>query len=146
VILENGAFPGYGLCANPNDESVYLQLIDASNPNWAYCRWQQFGATPDRVVLYNPAKNQVMAYTTNEAFAVVMEDYGTSPLGESGELWSWGGQQVWGSGLLQSVWDSGQNIDAKATDGDYPRTDAVHTRDSLNGYVSELTWSAIAAD
>ena len=145
-MIESGAFPGYGLCASPDDESVRLQLIDTSNPYWAYCKWLQIGSTPDKFMLYNPAKKQVMAYTAGNDCAVVMEDSGTSSLGENGQLWSWGGQKVWGSGVLQSLWDTGQNVDAKAPDGDYPRTDPVHTRSWLGGYVSELTWSAIAAD
>jgi hypothetical protein len=139
VMIESGAFHGYVLCASANDESVWLKAINTSDP---YCKWKVFGPSSE-FTLYNAAKDQVMAYTGGNQGAVVMEDQGTSPLGANGELWSWGGQEDWGASALQSFWDSGQNVDAMATDGDYARQDAVHTRGWRHGNQRELTWNAI---
>jgi hypothetical protein len=141
VMIQNAGFRDYELCASPNDESVYLKPINVSNK---YCAWQQIQTGSGAYVLYNPAKDQVMAYTGGNEGAVVMEDSGTSPLGGSGELWSWGGDEDWGGHALQSAWDIGQNVDAKSTNGDSPRTDPVHTRGWRNGFQRELTWNAIA--
>ncbi len=141
VMIESATFHGYVLCASPNDESVWLQPVNTRSP---YCRWLEIASGTDRqFALYNAAKDQVMAYTGGNRGAVVMEDSGTSSQGPNGELWTWGGGEDWGGAALQSFSDSGQNIDAMATDGDYPRTDAVHTRGWREGHQRELTWNAI---
>ncbi|MGW6263622.1 hypothetical protein [Streptomyces sp. NPDC055085] len=140
MIIESGTFHGYVLCASATDEAVWLKPNDPSN---AYCRWQVFGSD-GAFTLYNPAKDQVMAYTGGNEGAVVLEDQGTSSLGASGEQWSWGGWEDWGARALRTCWDDGQNVDARATDGDYPRTDGVHTRGWRHGYQRELTWNVTA--
>lgn len=137
VIVESGTFHGYILCASPDDQSVWLK---PNNPQDAYCKWQVFGSS-GQFTLYNPAKEQVMAYTGGNQGAVVMQDQGTSPLGENGQLWSWGGWEDWEARALRSFWDDGQNVDAKAPDGEYPRADPVHTRGWRHGHQRELTWN-----
>ncbi|WP_331730249.1 hypothetical protein OHV05_36045 (plasmid) [Kitasatospora sp. NBC_00070] len=140
VMIMSGAFSGYALCASPTDDWVWLKKVDAANPD-AFCLWKVIGAS-SQFTLYNPAKDEVMAYTGGNEGVVVMEDSGTSRLGANGELWSWGGQEGWGASALQSFWDSGQNVDAK--DGfNNPRTDPVHTRGWRHGSQRELTWNAV---
>ncbi|MEV8099225.1 hypothetical protein [Kitasatospora sp. NPDC085879] len=140
VMIQNGAFRDYKLCASPNDELVWLKPVNANDP---YCEWKQWGGS-SQFTLYNPAKDEVMAYTGGNEGSVVMENPGTSPLGQNGELWSWGGEENWGAMALQSFWDSGQNVDAKSPgDWDVPRTDPVHTRGWRHGYQRELTWNAV---
>ncbi|GAA5024098.1 hypothetical protein [Kitasatospora paranensis] len=140
VMIQSGAFRDYKLCAGPTDQLVRLRPVNVTDP---FCEWKQFGDN-SRFTLYNAAKDQVMAYTGGNEGVVVMEDSDTSPLGANGELWSWGGEENWGSFALQSFWDSGQNVDAKSPgDQDVARTDAVHTRGWRHGYQRELTWNAV---
>ncbi|GAA2749943.1 hypothetical protein [Kitasatospora cinereorecta] len=140
VMIMSGTFSGYALCASPADNWVWLKKVDTANPD-AFCLWKQLGPA-GQFTLYNPAKDEIMAYTGGNEGVVVMEDSGTSPLGANGELWSWGGREGWGASALQSFWDSGQNVDAK--DGfDNPRTDPVHTRGWRHGFQRELTWNAV---
>ncbi|MGF1426600.1 hypothetical protein [Kitasatospora sp. LaBMicrA B282] len=141
--IENGAFTNFVLCADATDQSVLLESTQAAANN-LYCQWMQIG--PDsQFGLWNLGKNQVMAYTGGNQGAVVMEQSGSSGLGSNAEQWSWGGQEDWGAYALQSFYDSGQNVDAMSPGGDYPRTDAVHTRGWRHGYQRELTWNKVAA-
>lgn len=139
--IASGAFSGYVLCANPGNESVYVESTAQAGGN-SYCQWLQFG--PDtQFTLYNLGKNQVMAYTGGNEGLVVMENNGTSGLGSNAEQWSWGGQESWGAKALQSYYDSGQNVDAMSPNGDYPRADPVRTRGWRHGYQRELTWNEV---
>ncbi|MFF2145431.1 hypothetical protein [Kitasatospora sp. NPDC058190] len=136
----SGTYAGYALCASPTDQWVWLKKVDTANPD-RYCLWKQIGPST-QFTLYNPEKDQIMAYAGGNEGVVVMEDSGTSSLGPNGELWSWGGRESWGAYALQSFWDSGQNVDAK--DGfESPRTDPVHTRGWRHGHQRELTWNAV---
>ncbi|WP_158710079.1 hypothetical protein [Streptomyces katrae] len=138
--ISSGAFSGYVLCASPNTEFVYMAPTSAATGN-TYCQWLQFGPNT-QFTLYNLGKNQVMAYTDGNEGLVVMENNGTSK-NPNKELWSWGGQEGWGAAALQSFYDSGQNVDAKAPAGDYPRTDPVRTRGWRHGHQRELTWNEV---
>ncbi|MFJ6054681.1 hypothetical protein [Streptomyces sp. NPDC092307] len=140
-MIQSGAFRGYKLCASAEDQYLHLKPLLAAD---GYCMWRQWGAD-SQFTLYNPAKDQVMAYTGGNEGLVVMEDPGTSPLGINGELWSWGGEEGWGAHALQSFSDSGQNVDAKSPgDQDVPRTDPVRTRGWRHGFQRELTWNSVA--
>ncbi|WP_371501132.1 hypothetical protein OG871_30070 [Kitasatospora sp. NBC_00374] len=141
VLIQNAGFRGYVLCANADNESVYVKPIDTRD---RFCTWVQISSGPAQI-MYNVGKDQVMAYTGGNEGAVVMEDEKRTPSGQTPntQLWSWGGEEGWGGLALQSYSDSGQNVDAKATDGDYPRTDAVRTRGWRHGHQRELTWNPI---
>ncbi|WP_328296492.1 hypothetical protein OG389_00870 [Streptomyces sp. NBC_00435] len=141
IVIQSGAFRGYKLCASAEDQYLHLKPLLTAD---GYCNWRQWGAN-SQFTLYNPAKDQVMAYTGGNEGLVVMEDSGTSPLGINGELWSWGSEEGWGAAALQSFSDSGQNVDAKSPgDQDVPRTDPVRTRGWRHGFQRELTWNPIA--
>ncbi|MET7391741.1 hypothetical protein ACFYPT_37825 [Streptomyces sp. NPDC005529] len=140
ILIQSGAFRGYKLCASAEDQYLRLEPLLTAD---ALCSWRQWGGD-SQFTLYNPAKDQVMAYTGGNEGLVVMEDPGTSPLGINGELWSWGGEESWSSFALQSFSDSGQNVDAKSPDDqDLPRTDPVRTRGWRHGYQRELTWNPV---
>lgn len=106
VMIMSGAFSGYALCASPTDDWVWLKKVDAANPD-AFCLWKVIGAS-SQFTLYNPAKDEVMAYTGGNEGVVVMEDSGTSRLGANGELWSWGGQEGWGRRLCSPSGTAGR--------------------------------------
>ncbi|QUQ67392.1 hypothetical protein [Kutzneria sp. CA-103260] len=143
VMLQNGGFPGSVLCASPSNDSVWVQSQGTAIGN-PYCSWMQLG--PDgQFTLFNLGKAEVMACTGGDVGPILMEQPGTSPLGSNAQQFSWGGVEDWGYRALQCFYDSGQNVDAKATDGDYPRTDPVHARGWRHGYQRELTWNEVAA-
>lgn len=141
MMLQNGRFTDFVLCAMPNNDAVWVVSKAAARGN-SYCLWRQFG--PDsQFTLYNSGKGNVMAYHGGNENPVVMESEGTSG-NPNDELWSWGGQEGWGAAALQSYLDSGQNVDAKSPDGsDKPRTDQVRTRGWRHGFQRELTWTKI---
>ena len=143
VMLQNGGFPGSVLCASPSDSSVWVRDEQASAGN-LYCDWVQVGGD-GQFSLMNVGKFQVMACTGGDVGPIVMQVAGTSPLGSNAQQFSWGGWEDWGYRALQCYYDSGQNVDAKATDSDTPRTDPVHARGWRHGYQRELTWNEVAA-
>ncbi|MFF7183101.1 hypothetical protein [Streptomyces sp. NPDC008121] len=142
IMIRNGAFPDYKLCASPTDDFVWLKPVGLNDP---YCSWKQLGSGNEgQFTLYSPAKDEIMYYTGGNEGLAMMGDNGDSPAGPNGELWTWGGRESWGSSALQSYWDSGQNVDAKSpgTQGG-PRADQVRTRGWRHGYQRELTWNAV---
>ena len=143
VMIQNGAFTDYVLCASADNSSVWLKTKASAAGN-AYCAWMQFGGD-GQFTLFNVGKSQVLACTGGDVGPVVVEQPGTSGLGSNAEQFSWGGTESWGSRALQCYYDSGQNVDAKASDGDYPRTDPVRARGWRHGYQRELTWNEVVA-
>ncbi|MFD4920901.1 endonuclease/exonuclease/phosphatase family protein [Streptomyces goshikiensis] len=133
-LVVSSPFPDHNLCASDADNLVWLKDQASSD---ADCQWFQVGGD-DKFTLYNPANGKVMAYEGGDGGPVVMEDY--SAAGRNQQNFSWGGKEEWDAYALQSYYDSGQNVDAKATNSDTPRTDAVHTRGWRHGFQQELTW------
>ncbi|MER8091949.1 ricin-type beta-trefoil lectin domain protein [Streptomyces goshikiensis] len=131
TMVVNGEFD-LALCASMSDSGLWIQ------GDWSYCWWNKVDLG-DHFILYNPQKGQVMAYEGGDGGPVVMENY--SPAGRNQQYFSVGSEERWGNRALQSYLDSGQNVDARATDGDRPRTDAVHTRGWRHGDTASLTWA-----
>ncbi|MGW7491365.1 hypothetical protein [Streptomyces sp. NPDC054786] len=139
VLIANGLWSDRILCAGPNDDSVWLQKITYGNP---YCQWIQIGDN-GHFMLYNAAKNKVMAYEGGNEGPVVMENL-TFPTPNQ-QAFSLGGREGWGANALQSFLDSGQNVDAKESGSDAPRTnEPVHTRGWRHGHQMELTWNMVS--
>ncbi|GAA3141537.1 hypothetical protein [Streptomyces echinatus] len=140
VIIESAAFPGKILCSTPADDSLLLKTVNTRD---RYCQWLVTKGSDDEdnvYTLYNPAKDQVMAYTGGNEGAVVMADYDPS---QRAQEWSWGGREDWGGRALQSFMDKGQNVDAKSRDGEGPTSEAIHTRGWRHGHQRELTWNTV---
>ncbi|MEU0009444.1 hypothetical protein ABZ079_35810 [Streptomyces sp. NPDC006314] len=138
VIIQSAAFPGKILCSTPADDSLLLKTVNTRD---LYCQWLVVERADNTYTLYNPAKDQVMAYTGGDEGAVVMADYDRSQIAQE---WSWGGQEDWGGRALQSFMDSGQNVDAKSRTGEGPTSGAIRTRGWRHGHQRELTWNTIA--
>lgn len=139
VLIVNGLWSDRILCASPNDDSVWLQKITYSNP---YCQWTQSG-DDGRFALFNVAKNKNMAYEGGNEGPLVMET--TSFPTPHQQQFSFGGREGWGAYALQSFLDSGQNVDAKNSYNDDPRTsEPVHTRGWRHGHQRELTWNVVS--
>ncbi|WP_433859206.1 hypothetical protein [Streptomyces kronopolitis] len=138
VLIANGLWSDRVLCASPNDDSVWLQSMNSSNP---YCQWIQIGDN-GRFSLLNLAKGKVMAYEGGNEGPVVMESL-SFPTPHQ-QQFSFGGREGWGANALQSFLDSGQNVDAKNSYNDDPRTsEPVHTRGWRHGHQMELTWNVV---
>ncbi|MFE9792689.1 hypothetical protein ACFYRL_13195 [Streptomyces goshikiensis] len=138
VLITNGLWADRVLCASPNDDSVWLQTITFGNP---YCQWNRIGAT-DHFVLYNAAKGKVMAYEGGNEQPLVMRSM-AFPTPDS-QAFSLGNRERWGAYALQSFLDKGQNVDAKESGTDNPRTtEPVRTRGWRHGHQMELTWDMV---
>ncbi|GGN34035.1 hypothetical protein GCM10012285_05810 [Streptomyces kronopolitis] len=139
VLIANGLWSDRILCASPNDDSVWLQSITFGNP---YCQWIQIGDN-GHFTLFNLAKNKVMAYEGGNEGPLVME--GLSFPTRVQQQFSFGGRESWGASALQSSLDIGQNVDAKNSYNDDPRTtEPVHTRGWRHGHQMELTWNTVS--
>lgn len=92
MLIQNAGFRGYVLCANADNESVYVKPIDTRD---RFCTWVQISSGPAQI-MYNVGKDQVMAYTGGNEGAVVMEDEKRTPSGQTPntQLWSWGGEEA----------------------------------------------------
>ncbi|WP_037599565.1 hypothetical protein [Streptacidiphilus rugosus] len=137
IFLTNGAWPNHILCASADNDSVWLKSFDTADP---YCQWIRVGDR-NQFLLFNPEKQKIATYLGGNGGAVVMQDLALPT--PTQQYFSWGGAEDWGAYALQSFWDTGQNVDAMAPDGDSPRTDAVHTRGWRHGYQQELTWNEL---
>ncbi|WP_432097642.1 endonuclease/exonuclease/phosphatase family protein [Streptomyces sp. bgisy100] len=136
-MLTSGRWKRQMLCASSADDSVWLRGPEADQ---GYCQWMKYPVGNDHFVLYNLGKDQVMAYEGGNGGPLVMQDY--DPRGRDQQYFSWGAEEDWHASALRSYLDDGQDVDAKATDSDTPRRDAVHTRGWRHGFQRELTWKA----
>jgi len=130
VTIRNGNWPGFQLCANPDDPNVWMGN-DVNNP---YCQWEQIG-TNDQSAFFNPAKGMVLSGSGGAQPLVLVDPVFPTPAAQTFAL---GKPEPSGRALR---WTGDLNVGVDAGTGDLPTVDSVELS-SLTGDKGQ-TWNVV---